>query len=478
MLGRLLPVWGLRLPPALPPTEVPALLSHLSLLVSPGTPNPTPSLPSDTLSFLIPLVPAAFPALLLTSEGLYDMIASSSSSDSRHPLLSSPAPSAAAGLLLVSLEGHARRHIPNIGILSEALGTRLGIAGRTVAARYRLALDAVEEAGLHVPWLQSSAAADTLRPSGRKRALNPKRADGRRLQIARIVLDVVAYYRARRRSHVEQDGPVRVSLDVDSEEDDDDSEVPEPEILSSKNVYAITDDSVASHKRKARDVQVRPRKRKQPSRSASRLAEDFLLNPLAFLRPSDSFTNLTTPSLDHTTHLLAPDAHIARGRGPPTRLQLLASLRGGEAEIRDDELFAEGELEAFIATPEEVARREPVLEALFGDQYRVLEERHREKESRVTEGRENAARKGIGRMNADALAHILRDNISDEEQFSEGFGDDGAGVMLLDGHYFDDDTDDDCRARESDCNDDGDVEVLPWRAASPGGQAVDYTYDF
>jgi hypothetical protein len=108
----------------------------------------------------------------------------------------------------------------------------------------------------------------------------------------------------------------------------------------------------------------------------------FLLDPLGTpvpplhpTSPRSARAPLPISQLSLATYLLTTPSASASNK-LPTRLQLLACLRGGSSEdkIRDEELFAEGELENFFRDENEVR----ILRETFGwDEGDLVREPHK-----------------------------------------------------------------------------------------------------
>lgn len=272
--------------------------------------------------------------------------------------------------------------------------------------------------------------------------------------------------------------------------------------------------------------------RKPPKRprSSRTLAESFLLSPLSSPYPSSTpsapVTYKSKPpstttrsksqgqireslslSIEHTTHLLAPDVSLTDGA--PSRLQLLVAMRGGEQGVEDEELFEEGELEGMLvgldSAPDEGVRprgrgegedgdedeeapkegrpeedemrdRRGVLWALWGTEGHIdTDSGSQSNGSQVqTGGRKGPPKpRGRERLNIEALSQLFRDD-DDAMMGIEGL----SGLWSLDGEHekyeegqFEDDSleyGDERENTDMPVNE-GDVEVSDWRPASPGG---------
>ena len=165
-------------------------------------------------------------------------------------------------------------------------------------------------------------------------------------------------------------------------------------------------------------------------------ASHFLLNPLSASSspaPSNAHRRPAPASSDLLAHLLTTDAGALPHAfaHPPTRLQLLASARGGgdSVHIADDELFAEDELAALFRTPEEVevvrvamgweADDAPAPEGssageMRGEGYALSAPVLTKKRKRGVEEDDagSGAARGSKRINMDALAKLLDPDVN------------------------------------------------------------------
>ncbi|KAI0035063.1 hypothetical protein K488DRAFT_83396 [Vararia minispora EC-137] len=518
MLMRLLPVWGLHLPPITAISELPAIFSHLTTIISPANPGAEQSMPADVLSFVRALLPDATHSLRQTAEGIYEILArpSGEQATQRYSILTKTPSPVAGACVLLALEAHAQRPTPHIGELANAMATRTRVSGKTICDRYRSISDELACRAALVPWLRNES---TAVGRVRKPRDGAKRAEGRRAMLARQILDTVAYYQSAWKTRLESDGPVDVvfeggdtdhvnenspwalrkafadgdgsaglSPEVSATDDIGENLLPhspssgatpeEADIPAKRDLNVSTTSIIErGRKRRAEDtlLSVRKTKRKQASRVDHLRAEDFLLNPFIEQTVPDAATHKYAPSIDLTSHLLAPNTTIGRGsRDPPTRLQVLASARGGESAIGDDELFAEGELEGLVLSPTEAAAREPLITALFGPDWGVQTERRR----RLTK-QEKVARRGLGRMDAKALARVLGRTDVDEDELTRGLVGE-IGLELLD--VDEDESEDEYGEREGTLSGlsggDEDVDVLPWRELSAEASGYEGRYDF
>ncbi|KAI0317852.1 hypothetical protein OF83DRAFT_1119074 [Amylostereum chailletii] len=510
MLSRVLSALELKLPPSPPTSHIPALLDHIvSLLSNSSAPA---SLSMDTLAFLRPIVPSALSTISRTAEGLYDILALPTTMErTKHPLLTLPPAPLAPALLLLALEANSKppRAAPHILALAAHLGARLGAAGTTVMERYRALCDVVCGGMDDVPWLAISTVtkSKTKSAAGKGHRTKGEAAKiARRTMVARAVVDVVQFRETLWKQRVKEGGPVTVVLEVDADED---SKSDKGQVVQrGEPLDAPLPDIGVKRKRLDADPKTTgyARKMKKP-RTAQGLAARFLLNPLG--TPLSSLFLPNKPlSLSHTTHLLAPEVEV--GLNAPTRLQLLCSGRGGEVDIRDEELFAEGELEdILVCAPtecedgasydhkgrEEWERRQAMFNEMWKEEDGKEAERAQAKERRGRREMQAHRSKGKGksRVNMEALERVLRGGLDETGQaVVVGFGLDVS--IGIDTDSLTEFESDEHGSEEGDREDDWDdsgwrgsgtrtpdadvvVEVAAWRPVSPGGGSWDDRYD-
>ncbi|KAF8894686.1 hypothetical protein BD779DRAFT_1669156 [Infundibulicybe gibba] len=217
-----------------------------------------------------------------------------------------PTAPTACAILILALEAETRTIIPNLAELSHCLAARCHITKVTVLSRYKLIQDEIAKWINSVPWLDKYE-----RPGHRAKV-------GKRLIVARGLKDVIQFEDHPLNDTHKCNIPLVDRSDDDKEDDlSDGSHSPQP---------AVRINRLSKRRKAARE--------NDPVRAAAQ----FLLNPLSAPIPV---------ALDIET-------------GAPTRLQALCALRGGE--VPDDELFAEGELEAMFRTEDEIRNLEGILD--------------------------------------------------------------------------------------------------------------------
>jgi transcription factor IIIB subunit 2 len=243
-----------------------------------------------------------------------------------HDVLRLPVPPTACAIFILALEGDLRAPLNPLGNIANCLGARLQVAKSVVMTRYKTIQDEIASWVENLPWL------DQYESRGGRAKVS------KRSVVARGLNDVIRFQEDiwRRRSK-----PAFPS-----------------ELLAESN------DS--EHIQETKTAPPRPKKGSKSDRAMAQSIQ-FLLNPLGTpvpdLSPLSSRGPFPISQLSLPTYLLtSPSASVSDRL--PTRLQLLACLRGGSSEdkIRDDELFAEGELENLIRDENEVH----VLRETFG----------------------------------------------------------------------------------------------------------------
>jgi transcription factor IIIB subunit 2 len=246
-----------------------------------------------------------------------------------HDVLRLPVPPTACAVFMLALEGDLRAPLNPLGDMAEFLGARLQVAKGVVMTRYKTIQDEVASWAENVPWL------DKYETRGARAKVS------KRLVVARGIKDVIRFQEDiwKQRS--------KPALPSELAAEDNDSE----------------------HVRETEALLPCPKEGPKPNRAIVQSIQ-FLLDPLSTpvpaLPPTSSRSSrapFPNSQLSLATYLLtAPSASASTML--PTRLQLLACLRGGSSEdkIRDEELFAEGELENLFRDESEVR----ILRETFG----------------------------------------------------------------------------------------------------------------
>ena len=244
------------------------------------------------------------------------------------------AASTACAVFLLSLEAEARTALNALGDLAKALGARLGIGKGVVMAQYKTIQDQVASLIEKVPWL------------GKYKSQNGRAKVAKRTIVARGLKDVIKFNEEIFHNVLLPSIDLELSpLELEEDKRANDDHVEDGALVDS-----------------------RPLKRRKLHHSLDE-ASRFLLDPLGTSKTSKGSakarsSGISTSSFPMTSYVLSTSSLSTLSTKAPTRLQLLAVERGGsdEAAIPDDELFAPGELEAFLRDDKEVA----LLEKAFG----------------------------------------------------------------------------------------------------------------
>ncbi|KAH6919002.1 hypothetical protein BKA70DRAFT_1088141 [Coprinopsis sp. MPI-PUGE-AT-0042] len=281
------------------------------------------------------LQPLSLHAVTHTATSLCHILARLCPSDG----MSKPsAASTACAIFLLSLEAEVRTSLNSLGDLGKALGARLGIGKGVVMAQYKSVQDQVASLIEKVPWL------------GKYKSQNGRAKVAKRTVVARGLKDVIKFNEEIFHNVLLPDIDLQLSR-PELEEDKEDA--------GEGNVQCDEGDA---------SPQSRPPKRRKLHHSLDE-ASRFLLDPLRTSKSSKGSlkagsSKITPSSFPMTSYVLSTSSLSNLSAKAPTRLQLLATERGGSdaAAIPDDELFAPGELEAFLRDEKEAA----LLQKAFG----------------------------------------------------------------------------------------------------------------
>jgi transcription factor IIIB 90 kDa subunit len=333
---RVLSLLGLSpLLPTDPASHFPALQAHLQTFLRPGRPEqPSAPLPKALVSSLarLPLT-----SVLETANSLSIFV---SRAGSKLALNALSTPPTACALIILALEAEVRSSLPHLSELAAYLGARFGAGKGVVMARYKIIYDLFEEWIEEVPWLENFS------PS----SWGARAKTAKRTVVARGLKDVLQFQDDIWKKKLESLGLPKLDLEHDSEGDSDEDTDEDADRDAGEGCSP-------NQKSLAKPPLAKKRKtRAGPLDDASR----FLLDPLSCPVSSGSTRSSTShrrsvgrpPPL--TTYLLIEASAALTTRFAPTRLQLLCMDRpGGEADVGDDELFGEDELEGLLRSGEE-----------------------------------------------------------------------------------------------------------------------------
>ncbi|KAJ6455719.1 hypothetical protein C8R45DRAFT_881173 [Mycena sanguinolenta] len=301
------------LPSSAPKSHVSILQSYLSAALQGSTDSQLPS------SLITAVKPLPVSAILATAASLSDLLASSIPPTAVAHL---PVSATACAVLMWAIEAEARTPLSQLGDLAAFLGGKVNVRKPLVMSRYKLIQDELVQRIDKIDWL------DHYEPNNGKCG---RAKISRRLVVARGVKAVIASERECRRNVLDQTG--KTATHPEGGESDTDAD----------------------------PQSTRPRKRRRLH--ALQDATRFLLNPLLGPLPPSFLAPSSASALSLPTYLLTSSLSMRR-ETLPSRLQVLSAARGGVGpdEIRDDELFDDGELEKIIRTDEhEIAELRTIL---------------------------------------------------------------------------------------------------------------------
>ncbi|KAL4265951.1 hypothetical protein AB1N83_000386 [Pleurotus pulmonarius] len=263
----------------------------------------------------------------------------------------------AAALLMLAAEAETRSSLPNIRELAQSLASTASWQASVVMSRYKLLSDLILDCVDKIPWLDKY---ETVK--GRAKV-------ARRIVVARSIKDMIQFYEdiwVQKREKLKN-----VTMDEVTPTCDFDNDV--IELSSSSSICSAQDDAGKGP----------PRKKRRVDRSLED-AHLFILDPLAHRIPSSSSsvpvpidennnprqpappgltsTPPSNPSLMTYMLTVPPSTDVMRA---PTRLQLLATTRGGESAVHDDELISDAEWEQMLRTDEEMTQLQAIWEQIL-----------------------------------------------------------------------------------------------------------------
>ena len=329
-----------------PPFDSLSLLPHLqSHLIALTTATNSP-LPKALIDMIQPLPALSVLHLASSLTVLFNNLEDFSS------LGSSACPSACA-LFIAALEGQAASSLPSYTILARELGAKTGARKDLVIACYRDVSKILEQWMAEVPWLSDADHPDNRLGSKRRKI-------SRRDVVASGIRDVVQFRENIVRSQKAREAETSVTLALEVTEELDGSRDGLDTLMRQGRKRKRSEDlDLSQPSRSLRLVRSRPSK---SSVSQVDLASLSLLSPSHPFAPDLCSSDLS----EHSCQADSMQNQLLTSEFPTeptlTRLQRLAVSRGGENEIRDDELFEQNELENFLRSEDEVIK----LRGLFG----------------------------------------------------------------------------------------------------------------
>ncbi|KAJ7098054.1 hypothetical protein B0H15DRAFT_928396 [Mycena belliarum] len=307
-------VLKLKLPSSEPIAHVSALQAHLcAALQGSGQSDLSPSVIAAIKS-----LPTS--AVLATATSLSDLLAAS---DPPSALARLPASPTACAVLIWAIEAEARATLAQLSDLAAFLGSKCNVRKPVVMSRYKVIQDELIERIDKIDWL------DHYEPNSGK---NGRAKLSRRAVVARGLKAVIESERACRQDALNAGRPAEPDLEGGDSDTD--------------------------------TAQSRPRKRRRLH--ALQEATQFLLNPLEGSLPASFFPSSSSTFHSHSlplpTYLLTSSLPMRYDK-LPSRLQLLSVTRGGVGpdEIRDDELFDDGELDQIMRNEDQITELRNIL---------------------------------------------------------------------------------------------------------------------
>ena len=236
-------------------------------------------------------------------------------------------------------------------------------------------------------------------------------------------------------------------------------------------------DALEFRKSQSTDGETQPTRKKRKLDHDRQKVATFLVNPMA---------DIPFSALQTTAPNILSSSSDSVGTLPLTRLQRLAQERGGSdvAHIPDDELFAEGELEAILRTSDEIQVIKPLLS--FEGESTTENRPPRDKKSL---GSKRKAKQRLNRVNTSAFEQFMGSNIEPGVADDDPFwglqlmeADSESHQLDLGDEEADSDSDVDSQnpiAQTSTCSQtESEIIVEQWKPLSPYWQNDTYdTYD-
>lgn len=275
----------------------------------------------------------------------------------------SSAASTACALFMLSLEAENRDTLASIGDLAKCIATRCHIGKGVVMSQYKAIQDQVAQLVEKVPWLEGYS-----QKGGRAKV-------SKRLVVARGLKDVIRFNEEIMQNTLLPDAEFELSSedgDFDWEEDHD-GDTGDDRVVPN-NVQLDQGSPSPSNADNQISADDRPPPKRRKIHHSLDEASRFLLNPFATLSSPSPSTSKRVPAASQpkpsiskfplTSYVLSTSSLSSVGQRPPTRLQLLTAARGGSDEdaIRDEELFAEGELQGLLRKDDEIAVMRRILD--------------------------------------------------------------------------------------------------------------------
>lgn len=321
----------------------------------------------------------SFPAVAKIATSLSDILARIGTLST----IKGPSPSIACAIFIVSLESELRSTTKHLAPLAQALGKRLNVGKGAVMTFYKAIQDILASLAENVPWLDKYES-----KNGRARI-------AKRNVVARATKDIVVFYNDTWK-HTK-----KPNFDIICEND----------IQFSEDRSAGDEDRSPPCKKRKTQLEV---------------GMQFLLDPVSGPLPGShsSFIGTAKPLMlpQSISSLLIYCLSAPMPSQRPTRLQLLATARGGADEIPDSELFEENEMESLLRSEEEIKMVAHLYDwnedtEMTSDSETALGSvSQTSKRSRHACRDESTTKESCKRINLDALARFLNDENAQDDQ--------------------------------------------------------------
>ncbi|KAG5221171.1 Transcription initiation factor IIB [Salix suchowensis] len=355
-------------------------------------------------------------------------------------------------LLILAAEAEMRSSLPNIRELAQSLASTASWQASVVMARYKLLSDLILDCVDKIPWLDKY---ETVQ--GRAKV-------ARRIVVARSIKDMIQFYED---IWVQKREELRKNVSIDHDEAICDFDNDATEMSSSSSIYSAQDDV-------GRAPLGPPRKKRRVDKSLED-AHLFILDPIAHRIPS-SLSSVTVPIDGDNDNPRQPAQPVLTCTPPPPipvprPHDLLATTRGGESAVDDDELISDNEWEQMLRTDEEMTQLQAIWEQILPSDTDTSKGDRVPSQSRTPDAAGKHKQQGQvpGRINMEAYSRLMQglgDN--DNEQESDS-AEEGISYLkkVINGSIVD-----------AFIHGDEEVVVDEWRPLSPGtGLRAEDHYD-
>ncbi|KAJ8456454.1 hypothetical protein ONZ45_g18715 [Pleurotus djamor] len=454
----------LNLNPADPTIHIARLEAHLISIVKVS--EASSNLPSTLVKKLSAL---HIQSVMRTVQSLSNMIYRLGESSDITTLPTGPT---AAALVLLALEAESRASLPGVGELAQNLASLFSVQGPVVMARYKIIQDLIADCILQLPWVEKPVII-----KGRAKV-------AKRTIVARSLHDAIQFHEdiwATRRDEI-RNCHTEFSPNSDNESEN-------HQVTASTPETEQVIDEIAESRRKKRKLNVN---------TSLDEAHRFILDPVSCHLP----LSVSQKSVEHVPPETSssPDVPLrpktperpsllsyvlnaspsAPSNKAPSRLQLLATTRGGESNVLDDELLTDLEWSQIQRSDAEQQQ----LQAMWEDTWDSMEERTKNKDKETEKKALSVERKsgkrkrglegpsqGSRRINMEAYKKLMGGDPASPSRSSSAFREsdgEGEGEESDTAGYFKKTIDDGVMdAVMEGLRDEGEVIVGTWRTPSP-----------